>query len=245
MPRRAIVLLLAATACTAQLPQGTNVFTAGRTTIRADSALDLVGVVFQLADTTAVPPVGPVRRWLTALATELGDSAFQLARAIGAAPVGAILESYAGTGGHDSACGLLAPGLRRCFAGGAATRAAVLRFVTAARAFAPHTAPLALEGLNAEARRQDLSDVYTALTTDRSLDSAVAAYSGFGDLAYDVTLARSFPTGQTSPNMDPGGARPGDTTHIFLALGMWRDVVSQNVIAAGPDRAPMMVTSRT
>ena len=217
MPRRAIVLLLAATACTAQLPQGTNVFTAGRTTIRADSALDLVGVVFQLADTTAVPPVGPVRRWLTALATELGDSAFQLARAIGAAPVGAILESYAGTGGPDSACGLLAPGLRRCFAGGAATRAAVLRFVTAARAFAPHTAPLALEGLNAEARRQDLSDVYTALTTDRSLDSAVAAYSGFGDLAYDVTLARTFPTGQTSPNMDPGGARPGDTTHIFLA----------------------------
>lgn len=25
------------------------------------------------------------------------------------------------------------------------------------------------------------------------------------------------------------------TTHIFLALGMWRDVVSQNVIASGPD----------
>ncbi len=27
------------------------------------------------------------------------------------------------------------------------------------------------------------------------------------------------------------------TTHIFLALGMWNDVVSQNVIAAGPDPA--------
>jgi len=27
------------------------------------------------------------------------------------------------------------------------------------------------------------------------------------------------------------------TTHIFLALGMWPDVVSQNVIAAGPDTA--------
>ncbi len=27
------------------------------------------------------------------------------------------------------------------------------------------------------------------------------------------------------------------TTHIFLALGMWDEVVSQNVIAAGPDRA--------
>jgi tetratricopeptide (TPR) repeat protein len=26
------------------------------------------------------------------------------------------------------------------------------------------------------------------------------------------------------------------TTHIFLAMGMWDDVVSQNVIAAGPDR---------
>ena len=25
------------------------------------------------------------------------------------------------------------------------------------------------------------------------------------------------------------------TTHIFLALGMWRDVVAQNIIAAGPD----------
>lgn len=216
MPRRALVLLVAATACTTQLPRGTNSFTAGRTTVRADSALDLVGVVFQLADTTAVPPLGPVRRWLTALTTEMGDSAFQLARAIGAAPVGAILESYTGTA-PDSACGLLAPGLRRCFSGGGGARAPLLRFVTAARAFAPHAAPLALEGLNAEARRVDLSDVYTALATDRSLDSAVAAYSGFADLAYDVTLARTFPTGQTSPNMDPGGARAGDTTRIFLA----------------------------
>jgi hypothetical protein len=34
---------------------------------------------------------------------------------------------------------------------------------------------------------------------------------------YDVTLARTFPTGQTTPTMDPGGARTGDTTHIFLA----------------------------
>jgi len=216
MPRRALVLLLAATACTTQLPKGTNSFTTGRTTVRADSALDLVGVVFRLADTTDAPPLGPVRRWLTALATEMGDSAFGLARAIGAAPVGAILEAYAGAAGPDSACGLLAPGQRRCFTGDAA-RAPVLRFVTAARAFAPHAAPLALEGMNAEARRQDLSDVYTALATDRSLDSAVAAYSGFPDLAFDVTLARTFPTGQTSPNMDPGGARPGDTTHIFLA----------------------------
>ncbi len=27
------------------------------------------------------------------------------------------------------------------------------------------------------------------------------------------------------------------TTHIFLALGMWDEVVSQNIVAAGPDRA--------
>lgn len=27
------------------------------------------------------------------------------------------------------------------------------------------------------------------------------------------------------------------TTHIFLALGMWNDVVSQNIVAAGPDSA--------
>lgn len=217
MRRHALVLLLAATACTTQLPKGTNSFTTGRTTVRADSALDLVGVVFRLADTTGVSPLGPVRDWLTALTTELGDSAFALARAIGAAPVGAILESYTGTAESDSACGLLAPGVRRCFAGGAVARTAMLRFVTAARAFAPRAAPLTLEGMNAEARRVDLSDVYTALATDRSLDSAVAAYSGFADLAFDVTLARTFPTGQTSPNMDPGGARPGDTTHIFLA----------------------------
>lgn len=34
----------------------------------------------------------------------------------------------------------------------------------------------------------------------------------------------------------PGAAHAQHmTTHIFLALGMWRDVVSQNVIASGPD----------
>jgi len=162
--------------------------------------------------------VGPARRWLVTLATELGDSAFTLARAIGAAPVGTVLENLAARGpAVDSACGLIAPGTRRCFAGGAATREAARRFVAAARAFAPRTAALALEGLSAEARLRDLSDAYTALATDRSLDSAMAAYSGYSDLSYDVTLARTFPTGQTSPSMDPGGERAGDTTRLFLA----------------------------
>ncbi|HET9709057.1 MAG TPA: hypothetical protein VFP39_12220, partial [Gemmatimonadales bacterium] len=35
------------------------------------------------------------------------------------------------------------------------------------------------------------------------------------------------------------------TTHIFLALGMWDDVVSQNEIAAGPDRASWTPTHYT
>jgi hypothetical protein len=218
MRRLPILLALAAAACTSQLPPGTTEFSAGRTTVRVDSALDLVGAVFRLADTAAVPPVGPARRWLTALTTELGDSTFALARDIGAAPVGAILENYgAGPAAGDSACGLIAPGTRRCFAGNVATRQAAQRFIAAARGFAPRASSLALEGLNGQARRRDLSDVYTALTGGKALDSAVAAYSGFPDAAYDVTLARTFPTGQTTPTMDPGGARPGDTTHLFLA----------------------------
>ncbi len=218
MRRLLSALLLAAAACSSQLPKGTATFTAGRTTVRTDSVLDLVGAVYQLTDTAAVAPVGPMRRWLQALVTELGDSAFALGRAIGAAPVGAILANYAAAApGPDSACGLIAAGLRRCFVGGEATREAARRFIAAAQAFAPRAAPLALEGLNAQARRRDLSDVYAALTGGRSLDSAVAAYSGYGDLSYDVVLARTFPTGQTSPSMDPGGARTGDTTHLYLA----------------------------
>ena len=211
-------LLLATAACTSRLPQGTSSFTAGRTTVRTDSVLDLVGAVYQLSDTAAVAPVGPTRRWLLALSTELGDSAFALARAIGAAPVSTVLEVIATPGADpDSACGLIAPGTRRCFTGGTATRDAARRFVAAAEAFAPRTASLALEGLNSEARLQDLSDAYTALATERSLDSAVAAYSGYTDMAFVVTLARTFPTGQTSPSMDPGGERAGDTTRLFLA----------------------------
>lgn len=218
MRRLSVAVLLAATACSAQLPEGTTSFTAGRTIVRTDSVLDLVGAVFGLADTARVAPIGPWRTWLQALTTELGDSAFTLAREIGAAPVGAVLANYAAPGaGPDSACGLIAPGLRRCFTGGGPTRDAARRFIAAARAFAPGAAALALEGLNARARRRDLTDVYAALTGGPALDSAVAAYSGYSDFSYDVTLARTFPTGQTSPTMDPGGARPGDTTHLFLA----------------------------
>ncbi len=217
MRRSPILLALAAAACTSQLPPGTAAFTAGRTTVHVDSVLDLVGTVFQLADTAAVPPIGPARRWLTALSTELGDSTFALARDIGPAPVGAILENYGASAEADSACGLIAPGTRRCFGGNAATREAARRFIRAARGFAPRTVSLALEGLNAAARLRDLSDVYTALTGGKSLDSAVAAYSGYPEAEYDVTLARTFPTGQSTPTMDPGGGRVGDTTRLFLA----------------------------
>lgn len=216
--RRLPLVLLALAACSSPLPEGTTSFTAGRVTVRTDSVLDLVGVVFRLTDTAAVPRVGPARTWLHTLATELGDTAFALGRAVGAAPIGAILASYADpAAGPDSACGLLAPGVRRCFTGGSASRDAARRFIAAARAFAPRAAALALTGLDSRARRRDLTDVHRALTVERSLDSAVAAYSGYGDLAYEVTLARTFPTGQTSPPMDPGGARAGDTTRLFLA----------------------------
>jgi len=218
MRRFVLFALLAAAACSSPLPEGATSFTAGRVTVRTDSVLDLVGVVFRLADTASVPRIGPARTWLTTLATELGDSAFVLGRAVGAAPVGAILANYADPqAGPDSACGLLAPGVRRCFTGGEGSRAAAQRFIAAARAFAPRAVALALTGLDARARRRDLSDVYRSLTVEKSLDSAVAAYSGYAGLAYDVTLARTFPTGQTSPPMDPGGARAGDTTRLFLA----------------------------
>ena len=67
MRRSPILLALAAAACTSQLPPGTASFTAGRTTVHVDSVLDLVGAVFQLADTAAVPPIGPARSASTSL----------------------------------------------------------------------------------------------------------------------------------------------------------------------------------
>lgn len=202
--------------CGSPLPEATTAFTVGKTVVRTDSTLDLVGLVFQLADTSQVPPVGPLRRWLQALTTELGDSAFALARALGPSPVGMLIETYAEPDLPDSACGLLDTGERRCFTGNEPGKRAVRAFMDGARAFAPRAAPVILEGLNAAARRRDLADVYVALTRSRALDSAVIAYSGYTDLAFDVTLARTFWTGQTSPAVDPAEPR-GPAARIFLA----------------------------
>ncbi len=210
------VLLLALGACTSTLPQGTTSFTLGRTTVRTDSALDVIGMVLRLADTSDIPPVGILPKWELALSTERGDSAFTLARALGPTPVGPVLEAWAAPGAADTVCGWLAAGVHRCFDGNAPQRRALERFITAARAFAPRAAPLALEGLDAAARRRDLSDVYTALVGGMALDSIMAAYSGFTDLTYDVVLARTFWTRAMSPTVDPAGSLPRSNV-VFLA----------------------------
>jgi Tfp pilus assembly protein PilF len=47
-----------------------------------------------------------------------------------------------------------------------------------------------------------------------------------------------LPAARAYSGIAPGAAHAQHmTTHIFLALGLWDEVVSQNVIAAGPDRA--------
>jgi hypothetical protein len=217
MRRAGLAFLLAAAACTSDLPRGTSSFNAGRTTVRVDSTLDVIGLVLRLADTSDFPPVGPLHRWQLALSTELGDSAFALARALGPTPVGPILESWAAPTAPDSVCGWLAPGVHRCLGGNAPQKRALSRYIAAARAFAPRTAPLALEGMNAASRLQDLSDVYTALATSRSLDSVLAAYTGYGDLTYDVTLARTFWTRQLSSPVDPARWSPAMGNRLFLA----------------------------
>jgi hypothetical protein len=184
--------------------------------VRADSALDLVGLVFYLADTSRVPPRGPFRTWLRALSTELSDTAFALARAIGPTPVNLILETWDGGERPDSACGTLLDGGRLCVSGNAPIKAAVRRFIGAALAFAPRSAPALIEGLDAEARRRDLSDVYVALTRSRALDSAVIAYTGYQDLSFEVVLARTFPTALHSPAVDAAEPR-GPDWRIYLA----------------------------
>ncbi len=214
--RRALpAVLLALVACTTTLPKGTTSFTLGRTTVRTDSALDVIGMVLRLADTADIPPVGILPKWLLALSTERGDSAFALADSMGPTPVGPVLEAWAAPGAADTVCGWLAPGVHRCFDGNAPQRRAIERFIAAARAFAPRAAPLALEGLDAAARRRDLSDVYTALSGGMALDSVMAAYSGLGDLSYDVVLARTFWTRALSPTVDPARERPPSNL-IFL-----------------------------
>ena len=211
-----MTLLVFLAACGTNLPKGTSEFTVGRTTVRTDSLLDLVGVAWRLADTAQVPARGPVRHWLQALQTRLDDSAFVVARAAGAIPVSIVLETFADPAGADTVCGFVAPGERRCFTGNGAVRRQVADLIAAARGFGPRIAGVALDGVNAGARRRDLADVYVSLTVGKSLDSAVAAYSGYPDLSFDVTLARTAATISTTPTIDP--ARPSGPAHrIFLA----------------------------
>jgi len=241
--RRALLLACAAAAaaCTSELPPGTTSFTVGRTTVRTDSALDVTGLVLRLADTIDFPTVGPLPRWQLALGTELGDSAFARARALGPTPVGPVLESWAaldarrtandsseapparsgpGTGATaleaaDSVCGWLAPRVRRCFGGDARQKGALFAFLRAAAAFVPRAAPLALEGMSAASRLRDLSDVYVALADARSLDSVMADYTGLHDQSYDVVLARTF-WPRYEPPVDLARWSPAQGNRVFL-----------------------------
>jgi hypothetical protein len=217
MRRAPLILAIAAAACTSELPRGTTSFTLGHTTVRADSALDIIGLVFRLADTVEFPTVGPLPKWRLALSTELGDSALTLARALGPTPVGPILETFAAPDRPDTVCGWLAAGAHQCFSGNAPQKLALRRFIAAAEAFAPRAAPLALEGMDAKSRLQDLSDVYAALAVGRPLDSVIAAYSGYTDLTYDVTLARTFWTRALSPAVDPASPWHAGARRLFLA----------------------------
>jgi hypothetical protein len=217
MRRALLVLSAAAAACTSELPRGTTSFTLGHTTVRTDSALDIVGLVFRLSDTTEFPTIGPLPKWQLALSTELGDSALTLAQALGPTPVGPILETFAAPAVPDTACGWLAAGAHQCFTGDGPQKHALRRFIAAAEAFAPRAAPLALEGMDAKARLQDLSDVYAALAVGHPLDSVIAAYSGYTDLTYDVTLARTFWTRALSPSVDPTTLWPAGANRLFLA----------------------------
>ena len=201
MRRASLVLALGLAACTTELPRGTTSFTLGRTTVRVDSTLDLVGLVFRLSDTSTSRPWGRSQKWNVALGTERNDSAFALARALGPTPVGPVLEEYASPAPDFAP--LHGSGVHRCFSGNGAQQRALNRFIAAARAFAPRAAPLTFEGLNAEARQQDLSDVYVALAESKAPDSPLAAYSGYTGTTYDVVLARTFWPRQLKPSVDP------------------------------------------
>ncbi|MFI5280510.1 MAG: DUF4932 domain-containing protein [Gemmatimonadales bacterium] len=207
------VVLAFALACGTDLPPGTTQFTAGHIRVRTDSALDVVGLVYRLADTNLVPPRGAVRHWLVTLAPHLNDSAFVAARAPGPMPVSLVLETWAAPDQADSACGFVALGVRRCFTGNERVRAEVRHFAEVARGFAPLTAGLEL--MSPDDRRRDLADVYVALTKGKSLDSAVASYSGYRDQTFDVTLARTLSTMSTTPPLDPARAT-GQPPRVFL-----------------------------
>jgi hypothetical protein len=215
--RRALVAALCgvAAACGAELPRDTTHFTVGRTVVRTDATLDLAGVVFSIADTATVPARGPVRHWLEALRPLRADTPLVLARALGAAPVSIVLETFAAGEQPDSACGDVAPGRRLCLTGNDAVRRDVAAFLAAVARAAPALTAVPLDDVSEAARLRDLSDVYTALTRGKALDSAVSAYSGYADLSFDVTLARTLETGNTAPGVDP--ARPSASRgRIFL-----------------------------
>lgn len=210
-----LLLAVAVAACSADLPPGTTEFTVGRTVVRTDSMLDVAGVVFSIADTSLVPPRGPVRHWLDALRPQSGDTALVRARELGAAPISAILETWVAPGTPDSACGAVAPGRWLCLTGNAPVQRELRRFLDAARGAYGRLAPLDLDNIHTDARLRDLADVYTALTLGKALDSAVIAYTGYPDLQFDVVLARTlYPTNLT-PGLDP--ARPrGARRTIFV-----------------------------
>lgn len=216
-PRAALPALLAAvlTGCGTDLPEGTTEFTVGRTTVRTDSVLDDIGVVWWVADSSRVPARGPARRWYNALVTRSRDTAFAAARELGAVPVSTLLETWSAPGTPDTVCGYVAPGDRRCFTGNDELRRRITSFFTVAAAYGPRLRELALMEIDAASRRRDLADVYLALTRSRSLDSSVIAYVGYPDLRFNVTLARTFTTGNTTPHVDP--ARPrGPERRMYL-----------------------------
>lgn len=206
-------LALMVAACGGKLPDGVDHFTVGRTVVRADSALDAVGVLWQMTDSVNVPPRGPARHWLQTLTPSLGDSVFHFGRAVGLAPIGLLLDTWIAPDRPDTACGLLAPGERRCFTGNGPIKDKVRAFLGAAAAYAPRLEGLEL--LDGDARHRDLEDVYTSLTASKALDSAVMAWSGYDSLSFDITLARTWPTGRTSPNVDPTVPRAPEY-RIFL-----------------------------
>jgi hypothetical protein len=209
----ALATMVLLTGCGSGLPAGTTAITVGRTVVRTDSLLDAAGVLFSIADSATVPPLGPVRTWFESRALA-GLPAIEAARAVGAAPISVILEAWSSRTVADTVCGRVAPGGRICLAGNAAVNGRIASFLEAASAAYRQVADASLPRVSAAERLEDLSDVRAALTRGKALDSAVMAYSGYGDLSFEVTLARTFSTGGTTPGVDP--ARPRDNRAIFL-----------------------------
>ncbi len=207
----AVALAFVAAGCTGKLPKGAESFTVGKTTVRVDSALDLAGIEWRVADSADVPARGPAREWLTVLRPHLADSVFAKAQEVGVAPISLLLETWAAPDRTDSVCGLLGPGDRRCFTGDEPVKTKMKAFLGSVHPF-----PVQLDATSADDRHTDLQDVYVSLTAGKSLDSTVIAYSGFANLEFNVTLARTLPTGLYAPAMDPAAPRPPAFT-IFLS----------------------------